>query len=289
MTYPTSGGPAVEHVDDPADDRVADYVGLSDVAARRRIERPGGGRGSGGILIAEGMVVIDHLVRSPYRVRSFLVTELGLRALLPVMAGAGRPVPDAPVYLATQPVMEAIAGFRFHRGALAAADRRPLPDPAELAAGPDALAPRRLLLVEGVGDNENLGALFRNAAAFGIDAVLLDSTTADPLYRRSVRVSAGHVLHMPFARMADWPVAAIATLQAVGFEVVALTPSPSADDVRQLPAHPRRALLVGAEGPGLSRAALDASDRRVRIAMAPDVDSLNVATAAAIALHHLSG
>ncbi len=271
--------PSIEPIDDPADARVADYVGLSDADARRRVERPGGESGAGGFFVAEGAIVIGHLVRSPYRVRSFLVTDRGLRAIEPVIAGV-----DAPVYLATQPMMEAIAGFRFHRGSLAAADRRALPEAAALAA--DA---RRLLLVEGVGDNENLGALFRNAAGFGVDAVLLDPTTADPLYRRSVRVSAGHVLRMPFARMPDWPGGAVAGLQALGFEVVALTPSASADDdLRALPPHPRRALLVGAEGAGLSPAALAAADRQVRITMAPDVDSLNVATAAAIALHHLA-
>ncbi len=292
MTYREGPADPVEPIDDPADPRVADYVGLSDAEARRRVERPGDvaadPAGGCGFFVAEGSVVIGHLVRSPYRVRSFLVTDRGLRALAPVLGDLTLAQIGAPVYLATQPVMEAIAGFRFHRGALAAADRRPLPDPAVLAAGPDSLAPRRLLLVEGVGDNENLGSLFRNAAAFGVDAVLLDPTTCDPLYRRSVRVSAGHVLRMPFARMHDWPHGAIAGLQSQGFEVVALTPSASADDLRTLTAHPRRALLVGAEGGGLSAAALSAADRRVRIAMALGVDSLNVATAAAVALHHLA-
>jgi len=290
MTARPNGLPT-EPVDDPADARVADYVGLSDAEARRRVERPGpgalGGDGEGetGFFVAEGAVVIGQLVRSPYRVRSFLVTDRGLKALesrlTDLVVGTG-----APVYLASQPVMEAIAGFRFHRGSLAAANRRPLPDPDVLAAQSN-----RLLLVEGVGDNENLGALFRNAAAFGIDAVLLDPTTCDPLYRRSVRVSAGQALRIPFARMAGWPVSAIASLQAQGFEVVALTPSGSAD-LRALaggrgPAS-RWALLVGAEGDGLSATASAAADRRVRITMASDVDSLNVATAAAIALHHLA-
>jgi tRNA G18 (ribose-2'-O)-methylase SpoU len=261
-------------VQDPADPRVKDYVALSDGDARRHADD--------GIFVAEGALVIGHLVRSPYRIRSFLVTERGLRALEPVLAGME---PPAPVYLAGQPVMDAIAGFHFHRGALAAADRRPLPDPSVLAAGVD-----RLLVVEGVGDHENLGALFRNAAAFGVDAVLLDPTAADPLYRRSVRVSAGHVLRLPFARMPDWPGDAVARLRGQGFEVVALTPSRSADDLRSLrPGTGRRwALVVGAEGNGLSPAALAAADRRVRIAMEPGVDSLNVATAAAVALHHLA-
>jgi len=254
---------------DPSDPLVADYFGLSDAEARRRDD--------GGIFVAEGALVIEQLVRSRYRVRSFLVTEHGLRAV-----GAAVAAVDAPVYLATQEVMEAITGFHFHRGALAAADRGVGRHVAEVVAGAD-----RLLLVEGVSDNENLGALFRNAAAFGVDGVLLDPTTADPLYRRSVRVSSGHVLRIPFARLPDWPLPAITRLQAEGYEVVALTPSPTADDLRTLAPGPRWALLLGAEGPGLSAAALSAADRRVRITMAPGVDSLNVATAAAIALHHL--
>jgi len=283
MTY-RPAGISIEPIDDPADVRVADYVGLSDAQARRRVDSPDGAGGGRGFFVAEGSLVIGHLVRSPYPVRSFLVTERGLRALEPVLGGRTLASIGAPVYLASQTVMEAVVGFKFHRGALAAADRLPLPDAQALATGA-----RRLLLVEGVGDNENLGALFRNAAAFGVDAVLLDPTTADPLYRRAVRVSAGHVLRIPFARMPDWPAGAIATIQADGMEVVALTPSPSAGDIRDEPAHPRLALLVGAEGEGLSAAALAAADRRVRVAMAPGVDSLNVATAAAIALHHLAG
>lgn len=285
---------AVEPIADPADSRVADFVGLSDPASRRRLERGSGDADADsglGFFVAEGALVIGHLLRSPYRVRSFLVTERGLRTLEPVLRDRGPTAAGAPVYLATQSVMEEIAGFNFHRGSLAAADRRRLPEAAALAAGDDPRLPRRILLVEGVGDHENLGALFRNAAAFGVDAVLLDPTTCDPLYRRSVRVSAGHILRLPFARMPDWPDGAITALRNQGYEVVALTPSPSANDIRDLArdaAPHRRALLVGAEGAGLSAAALAAADRRVRIAMAPEVDSLNVATATAVALHHLA-
>ena len=298
---------SIAAVDDPADPRVGDFVGLSDPDLRRRREQ-GDGRDAG-FFVAEGPQVVRHLLRSPYRVRSLLVTERGLRALDDDLAtlGAG---PAPPVYLASQPLLDRICGFHFHRGALASADRRPLPDLATATAATD-LA----VVIEGVNDHENLGALFRNAAAFGAGAVVLDPTCADPLYRRSIRVSVGHVLRIPFARAAAWP-GAIADLQSLGFEVLALTPSPDAEDVRSLrdsvlatqaglgvqatqAGHgvratqagrgSRRALLVGAEGPGLSDAALAAADRRVRIAMAPGVDSLNVATAAAVALHQVAG
>jgi len=262
-------------IDDPTDERVSDFTGLSDPDRRRRVERPG--PGDDGFFVVEGPLVVRRLVRSDYRLRALLVTERGLRSL----EGALDPV-DAPAYLATQDVVDAIGGFNFHRGALASADRRPLPDLATVAAATD-LA----VLIEGVNDHENLGALFRNAAAFGAGAVVLDPTTADPLYRRSTRVSMGHVLSLAYTRARDWP-GAIARLQGLGFEVLALTPSTEAADVRTVAVTPRQALLVGAEGPGLTPAALRAADRQIRIAMAPGVDSLNVATAAAVALHHLS-
>jgi tRNA G18 (ribose-2'-O)-methylase SpoU len=204
------------------------------------------------------------------------VTERGLAALATDLAGC-----PAPVYLAPQPVVEAVAGYKFHRGALAAADRAPLPELGQIAA-----TATLLVLVEGVNDHENLGALFRNAAAFGAGGVLLDPTSADPLYRRSVRVSMGHVLKVPYTRVTDWP-AGIAELRSLGFEVLALTPAPEAEDIGDVELGRRQALMVGAEGPGLTPGALEAADRRVRIALAPGVDSLNVATAAAIALHHL--
>jgi tRNA G18 (ribose-2'-O)-methylase SpoU len=272
-----SGMAAVHLVEDPGDPRVADFVGLNDPDLRRRRERGAGG----GFFVVEGVLAIRHLLRSPYPVRSFLVSDRGLRALDGQLDAV-----DSPVYLAAQPVLEGIAGFHFHRGALASADRLPLPDLPTATAGAGLV-----VVAEGVNDHENLGALFRNAAAFGAGAVVLDPTCADPLYRRSIRVSMGHVLRLPFARAEAWP-DAIADLQALGFEVIALTPSPDAEDVRRLEAGPAalpRAVLVGAEGPGLSARALAAADRRVRIPMAAGVDSLNVATAAAIALYQLTG
>jgi len=258
-------------IDDPRDPRLADYVGLTDAALRQRFE------GEVGVLIAEGELVIRELIRSPYPVRSVLVTPARYERL-----AADLTTVDAPVYLAGRDVMKAAVGFDIHRGAVAAADRLPLPDPAAVVAGAS-----RLAVLEGLNDHENLGALFRNAAALGVDAVLLSPTCADPLYRRAVRVSLGHVLHIPFARLTPWP-AGLASLTAAGFEVLALTPRPTAEALQTVvPTSTRVAILLGAEGPGLSGPALEAVRRWVRIPMADGVDSLNVATAAAIAFHHL--
>ncbi len=221
--------------------------------------------------------MIRQLLRSHYPVRAVLVTDQGLAALEEDL-----PDIDAPVYRVSQALMTTVTGFHFHRGALASAERRPHPDLATVVERADLV-----LMAEGVTDNENLGALFRNAAAFGVGGVVLDSTSADPLYRRSVRVSMGQVLRLPFTRVGD-SVEAIVRLQGLGFEILALTPGGSAEDIRTVARRPRQVLLVGAEGPGLSGAALRAADRRLRIAMTCDVDSLNVATAAAVALHHLA-
>lgn len=264
-------------VQHPTDERVADFFALNDPDLRRLREHSGGA--DGGFFVAEGVPVIRHLLRSPYRLRSVLVTPRGMAALEPDLAGV-----DAPVYVVTQAVMTGVAGFHFHRGALASADRGRIPaDPLAVVG-----ASELVVMVEAVNDNENVGALFRNAGAFGAGAVVLDRATADPLYRRSIRVSMGQALRIPFCRVDRMP-EAVRRLQGCGYEVLALTPSPTAVDVRDVPRRPRQALLVGSEGPGLSPASLAAADRRVRIAMAPDVDSLNVATAAAVALHHLSG
>jgi tRNA G18 (ribose-2'-O)-methylase SpoU len=268
-----------QQVDDPGDPRVADFFRLNDPDLRRAVERRDGGAGGsgGGFFVAEGALVIRRLLRSHYPVRAVLVTDQGLAALEDELPGI-----DAPVYRVSQALMTTVTGFHFHRGALASAERRPHPDLATLLERADLV-----LMAEGVTDNENLGALFRNAAAFGVGGVVLDATSADPLYRRSVRVSMGQVLRLPFTRVGD-SVEAIVHLQGLGFEVLALTPEGTADDVRTCAQRPRQVLLVGAEGPGLSDAALRAADRRLRIAMSGDVDSLNVATAAAVALHHLA-
>ena len=254
-----------------ADDPLDDYRALNVPARRREVER------RGGYFVVEGLFAIEALFDSPYPVRSVLATER--------RAGRVRAVVDglAPLLVRTDDEVAAIAGFDFHRGVLASADRLPLPTVEQVVG--DA---RTVAVVEGLGDHENLGALFRNAAALGVGAVLLDPTTADPLYRRSVRVSLGHVLRVPWTRLPAWP-DGLDDLRSLGFEVVALTPAADAEPVDRLVAAPgprrRHALLLGAEGPGLSDGALQAADRRIRIPLASGVDSLNVATAAAIAFH----
>jgi tRNA G18 (ribose-2'-O)-methylase SpoU len=263
---------AVTDADDP---RLGDYLGLRDPQHRRRYEA------DRQILVAEGIITIRALLRSAYPVRSLLVTQERWAALQPDVSAAGC---TAPVYLADRGVLAEVAGFDLHRGAVAAADRLPPAAPtAVLSQGPALVA-----ALEGINDHENLGALFRNAAAFGVAAVLLDPTSADPLYRRSVRVSLGHVLHVPFARLAPWP-ERLDVLRVAGFELVALTPSSEAEPIEDVARRlgDRVAFLLGAEGPGLSPEALAAADRRARITMAPGVDSLNVATAAAVAFHAL--
>ena len=250
-------------------DPLDDYRHLNDPARRRLVER------HGDFFVAEGIVALRALLESPYPVRSVLVTRRKADRVRALVAGR------APVLVRDDDEVAAVAGFHVHRGVLAAADRLPLPAADELLAGA-----RLVVVTEGLNDHENLGALFRNAAAFGVDAVLLDPTTADPLYRRSVRVSSGHVLRVPWTRLDDWP-GALAGLRAGGWCVAALTPAADAEPVEDLAARrpDRLALVVGAEGTGLTPAALAAAGTRVRIPMAPGVDSLNVATAAAVSLY----
>jgi tRNA G18 (ribose-2'-O)-methylase SpoU len=189
---------------------------------------------------------------------------------------------DVPVYLVDKWLLSGVVGFRVTRGVLASADRACPPDLSALLA-----TSRRLAVLEGLNDFENLGALFRNAAAFGVDAVLLDATCADPLYRRSVRVSMGHVLRVPFLVLpGPWP-SALEAVRRAGFTLLALTPRRDALSLPDMSPPERWAVLVGAEGPGLSADVLAIADERVRIPMRDEVDSLNVATAAAVAFAQL--
>jgi tRNA G18 (ribose-2'-O)-methylase SpoU len=257
-------------ITDPDDPRIGDYRALTDVELRTRWEPPNG------LFIAEGELVIGRALRAGYRMRSAFVDEKRADQL------TGLP-DEAPLYTAPPAVLESITGFHVHRGVLASFHRRPLPDMTDLLA-----KARSIAVLEGLNTHTNLGALFRSAAALGIDAVVLSPNCADPLYRRAVRVSMGEVFAIPYAKSDDWP----GTLRAIrdaGFTLLAMTPAPDAVSLRALtPAQRARpALLLGAEGPGLTRAALEASDVRVVIPMYNGVDSLNVATAAAVAFYEL--
>jgi tRNA G18 (ribose-2'-O)-methylase SpoU len=265
----------VEHLDDLDDPRLADYAHLREPGRRMGLER------ERGMFTVEGRLSLEALVASPYEVVSVLVSSAYESRL-------GDLVPDhVTVLVLPARAIEAVSGVHFHRGVLAVARRPRLPAVGELVAGA-----RRVLVLEAVNDHENIGSLFRNAAAFGVDAVVLDPTSADPLYRRSTRVSLGHVLRVPFARVedGDWP-EALGAIADAGLELLALTPAPDAEPIGVVVAERpgRVALLLGAEGPGLSEAAMATASRQVRIPMTPGVDSVNVATAAAIALSALHG
>ena len=253
--------------DDP---RLADFRDLS--RADRRPDRPGGR----GLVIAEGTWVVRRLLDSPYPVRALLGVARRYDELRADLGGT-----DAPFYVTDADTMAAVVGFHLNRGVLATADRAPFPDASGLLR-----SSRRVVVLEGVGDHENIGAIFRNAAALGIDAVLLGDGCADPLYRRSVRVSMGTALLVPFARLPSWSDGAGEMLRDNGFRVMALTPRADALDLREAVGrvgdHDRVAVMLGSEGPGLTQDALSAADLRVRIPMAAGVDSLNVATAGAI-------
>ncbi|WP_132424928.1 TrmH family RNA methyltransferase [Pseudonocardia endophytica] len=261
----------VGRADDP---RLDDYRDLT--TADRRPDRPGGR----GLVIAEGVVVVRRLLDSPFPVRSLLGVPRRLDELADDLGDV-----DVPAYATSADVMADAVGFHLNRGVLAVADRVRRPDVPELAR-----TARVLAVTEGVGDHENLGSLFRNAAALGVDGVVLGPGCSDPLYRRSVRVSMGHVLRVPFTTLpGPWP-ESLEVLRDAGFTVAALTPAADAVPLARAGLWGRRvALLLGAEGPGLTDEAQQAADVRVRIPMATGVDSLNVATAAAIAFHAVTG
>lgn len=294
-------GPLIE-VGDPDDDRLADYRELNDPAARRRLDH------ERAVFMVEGRVAVERLLTSSYEVLSLLIDDHHASAVADLVEGVRDQ--GAPVYVGPREVVAATVGFALHRGVVAAARRPADADPVSTTAtamqAPSLEGGRPLVaILEGVNDHENIGAIFRNAAAFGVGAVLLDPTSADPLYRRAVRVSVGHVLHVPFARLSPWP-EALDRVRAGGFTVVGLSPEQAGsagNDRQHIPLHRLAlaladrvgssaapvALLLGAEGPGLSAEALRCCDRLVSIPMADGVDSLNVATAAALAFAALSG
>lgn len=260
----------VEPVDDPRDPRLDDYREL------RRADRR-----AAGIVVAEGRAAVGHLLgASRLAVRSIVTTPSMLESLRGLVVGSRA---DVPVRVASHRIIREVAGFAFHRGCLAAADRGPAVPPSALVDPP---GPRTLLVLEGLADPENVGGVFRNALAFAADAVLLSPGCADPFNRKAIRVSSGGTLRVPWAVAEPWP-GTLHALRAAGYTVVALTPDGSCDlrDLGPLP--DRHAVLVGSESPGLSEAARRAAHVTVRIAMAAGVDSLNVAAASALALHHL--
>jgi tRNA G18 (ribose-2'-O)-methylase SpoU len=252
---------------------LGDYVDLTDVELRRRKEP------AEGLFVAEGEKVIRRAVAAGHPVRSMLLEEKWLPALSDLIEHV-----DAPVYVADRDTLRRVTGYSVHRGALAAMSRLPLPPPLELAR-----TARTLAVLEDLVDHTNVGAVFRSAAGLGVDAVLVSPRCADPLYRRSVKVSMGAVFSVPWSRLEAWP-AALADVRAAGHTLLALTPASEATPISDLPPEvtERCALLVGAEGPGLSPAALDAADHRVRIPMSGGVDSLNAAAASAVAFYALA-
>ena len=255
------------------DERLADYRDLTDVALRRVLEP------EGGLYIAESAKVIARAVGAGHRPRSVLVQEKWLDDLSPILAEHD----DVSVYVVSSEIAERLTGYVIHRGALAAM-HRPVPPPvADVIAGA-----RRVVVLEDIVDHTNVGAIFRAAAGLGADAVLVSPRCADPLYRRSVRVSMGTVFQVPWTRLPEWSEAR-GILSDLGFHLAALALADDAVplDVFARDAPERVALLLGAEGDGLSRRALEASDTVVTIPMAGGVDSLNVAAASAVAIWEL--
>jgi tRNA G18 (ribose-2'-O)-methylase SpoU len=263
------GVPEPVSITDPDDERIADYRALTDLELRSRWEPPNG------LFIAEGELVLRRALRAGYRMRSVLVDEKRLRQV--------HDLDDAPVYSASQAVLDTITGFHVHRGVLASFHRRPVPTADEVLA-----TASRVAILEDVNNHTNIGAVFRGAAALGMDAVLLSPTCADPLYRRSVRVSMGEVFAVPYATLAPWP-AGLDQVRQAGFTLLAMTPAPDALPIQRLtgPQREKPAVILGAEGPGLTEAAIRASDQAVVIPMHAGVDSLNVAAAAAVAFWEL--
>jgi tRNA G18 (ribose-2'-O)-methylase SpoU len=258
----------VGSADDP---RLADYVRLTDVHWRRSLET------AHGLFIAEGEKVIGRALRAGYPVRSMLITAGKLDSFAELAGSC-----PGPVYVVLAETAQELTGYRVHRGVLAAMERLPLPAVADVVAGAS-----RVVVLEDIVDHTNVGAIFRCVAGLGFDAVVLAPRCADPLYRRAVRVSTGAVLTVPYARMADWR-SGLGELRRAGFLLVALVLADDAVPISEVPAGGRVALMLGTEGDGLSARWRAEADLSVRIPMSGRVDSLNVASAAAIACYLLA-
>lgn len=259
-------------IDDPADERVADFLRLTDVSLRRRLEP------ERGLYLAESEKVIRRALAAGHRPRAFLMARKWLAELGDLVEAAE--ADGVPVYVAGDDVIRDMTGFHLHRGALASMSRPELP-----ALGDVLDRARRVVVLEDIVDHTNVGAVFRSAAALGVDAVLVTPRCADPFYRRSIRVSMGTVFQVPWTRTGPWP-AGVDELRAAGFTVAAFALEEGAVCLDDLAADPpeRLALVMGAEGDGLGRRTVAAADLVVRIPMAGGVDSLNVAAASAVAM-----
>jgi tRNA G18 (ribose-2'-O)-methylase SpoU len=263
-------------VTDQGDSRLADYVRLTDGRLRRSLEA------RHGLFIAEGDKVIRRAVAAGYPVRSLLVAQDKVATIADVAAAIA-----APCYVLPAAEVRHITGYQVHRGALASMGRLPLPGVGEVLA-----AAKRVVVLEDLVDHANVGGVFRCAAALGLDAVILSPRCADPLYRRAVKVSMGAVFAIRYARMADWR-RGLSELRSAGFRLLALTPDQTVLPLEKAGIPDRGALLLGAEGDGLSSRWLQEADQAVCIPMAPSatgagVDSLNVVAAAAIACQWLA-
>ena len=255
---------AINTLDDP---RVAHYQRIAD--HQHMLER--------GLFIAEGRLVVRRLLDlRHWSIQSILLTPAAAENLTDVLD-----LTEAPIYLVDQALMNAIAGFNIHRGCLALAHRPGATTLDRIASGPLS----RILVLEGVNNPDNVGGLFRTAAAFAADLVVLGPSCGDPLYRKAIRTSMASTLVVPFVSAPQWP-GALDDLKADGFTVAALTPRHDALPLRDLPRHAKLALLVGAEGDGLTESAMAGSTIRVCIPMTAAMDSLNVTTAASIAMYH---
>lgn len=270
-----NAAPSVLRIDDPADPRIAGFVSIK--------ERDLTGRQ--GRFIAEGTVVLRMLAAAHEAGRGLAAEAILLleNRVAGVQDILQRFPPTVPVYVANADVFDAIAGFNMHRGVMALGRRQGQPGRDALIASLPAAS--LVLAACGISNHDNMGSLFRNAAAFGVDAVLMDETSCDPMYRKAIRVSVGSVLTVPFAREGS-VTALIERLQEAGFTIWGLSPAGEID-IGAIPPAERMALLMGTEGEGLPQSVL-ASIRTARIRQRPSLDSLNVSTAAGIALHQVA-
>ena len=259
-------------VSDARDPRLRDYVDLRDVHMRKLLET------ERGIFLAEGEKVVRRAIESGNVPRSFLMSPRWLEPLRDLLEST-----DAECFVLSDDAIESLTGFHVHRGALASLDRPDLPSPETVLAGA-----KRIVVLEDLMDHTNVGSAFRAVAALGFDAVLLSPRCADPLYRRAIKVSMGSVFWLPYARIDDW-YAAPDLLKQSGFTTLAMTLSSDSIDLRDVPRGADKiALIVGSEGHGLSDRWTTGSDYRVKIPMAPEIDSLNVASSVAVACWELS-